>query len=165
MGIFPGQNTGVGCHALLQRIFPTQGSNPGLPRCRQVLYRLSFRARASHFSGFSTCCGAQAPEHVSFRSCDAGTQWFRSMWDLPRADTEFMYPALAGRFLITGPPGKSKEKPFSSNRASSHLSQHPFHGWTPTVCGLCSFHSWFPLQCLQGCVISRGGKSHAQIPS
>ena len=26
----PGKNTGVGCHALLQRIFPTQGSNPGI---------------------------------------------------------------------------------------------------------------------------------------
>ena len=26
----PGQNTGVGSHALLQGIFPTQGSNPGL---------------------------------------------------------------------------------------------------------------------------------------
>ena len=30
-GDFPGENTGVGCHALLQGIFPTQGSNPGLP--------------------------------------------------------------------------------------------------------------------------------------
>ena len=30
-GDSPGNNTGVGCHALLQRIFPTQGSNPGLP--------------------------------------------------------------------------------------------------------------------------------------
>ena len=29
-GDSPGQNTGVGCHALLQRIFPTQGSNPCL---------------------------------------------------------------------------------------------------------------------------------------
>ena len=28
-----GQNTGVGSHSLLQRIFPTQGSNPGLPNC------------------------------------------------------------------------------------------------------------------------------------
>ena len=27
----PGKNTGVGCHALLQRILPTQGWNPGLP--------------------------------------------------------------------------------------------------------------------------------------
>ena len=31
----PGRNTGVGCHSLLQRIFLTQGSNPGLPHCRQ----------------------------------------------------------------------------------------------------------------------------------
>ena len=37
----PGQNTGVGCHALLQGIFPTQGLNPGLPHCRQILYFLS----------------------------------------------------------------------------------------------------------------------------
>ena len=38
---FPGKSTGVGCHFLLQRIFPTQGSNPGLPHCRQMLYHLS----------------------------------------------------------------------------------------------------------------------------
>ena len=31
-----GKNTGVGCHALLQGIFPTQGSNPGLPHCRWI---------------------------------------------------------------------------------------------------------------------------------
>ena len=28
-----GKHTGVGCHAMLQGIFPTQGSNPGLPHC------------------------------------------------------------------------------------------------------------------------------------
>ena len=38
---FPSKSTGVSCHFLLQRIFPTQGSNPGLPHCRQMLYRLS----------------------------------------------------------------------------------------------------------------------------
>ena len=38
---FPGKSTGVGCHFLLQGIFPTQGSNPGLPPCRQMLYHLS----------------------------------------------------------------------------------------------------------------------------
>ena len=38
---FPGKSTGVGCHFLLQGIFPTQGSNPGLPHCRQTLYCLS----------------------------------------------------------------------------------------------------------------------------
>ena len=40
-GNSPGKNTREGCHALLQGIFPTQGSNPGLLRCRQFLYRLS----------------------------------------------------------------------------------------------------------------------------
>ena len=40
-GNSPGKNTGVGCHALLQGIFPTLGSNPGLPYCRQILYCLS----------------------------------------------------------------------------------------------------------------------------
>ena len=48
----PGKNTGV--DLLLQRIFPTQGSNPGLPRCRRILHRLSpewclFGEPRSHF--------------------------------------------------------------------------------------------------------------------
>ena len=34
-------NTGVGCHPLLQGIFPTQGSNPGLSNFRKILYGLS----------------------------------------------------------------------------------------------------------------------------
>ena len=37
----PGKNTGVGCHFLHQGIFPTQGSNPGLPHFRRTLYPLS----------------------------------------------------------------------------------------------------------------------------
>ena len=37
----PGQNTGVGGHFLLQWIFQTQGLNPGLLHCRQILYLLS----------------------------------------------------------------------------------------------------------------------------
>ena len=40
-GDSPGKNTGVGCHALLQGIFPTQGSNPGLLHCMWILYHLS----------------------------------------------------------------------------------------------------------------------------
>ena len=38
------QDTGVGSHAPLQGIFPTQGSNPGLPHGRQVRYSLSHQA-------------------------------------------------------------------------------------------------------------------------
>ena len=39
----PGQNTGVGSPSLLQGIFETQGSNPGLPCCRWILYQLSHK--------------------------------------------------------------------------------------------------------------------------
>ena len=39
----PGQNTRVGSLSLLQGIFPTQGSNPGLPHCGQILYQLSHK--------------------------------------------------------------------------------------------------------------------------
>ena len=37
----PGKNTGVGGHALLRGIFPTQRLNTGLLHCRQILYHLS----------------------------------------------------------------------------------------------------------------------------
>ena len=39
----PGQSTGVGSLSLLQGIFPTQGSNPGLSHCRWILYELSHK--------------------------------------------------------------------------------------------------------------------------
>ena len=39
-GDSPGHSTGVGSCFLLQGIFPTQASNPGLPHCRQILYCL-----------------------------------------------------------------------------------------------------------------------------
>ena len=37
------KNTGVGSLSLLQGIFPTQGLNPGLPQCSQILYQLSHK--------------------------------------------------------------------------------------------------------------------------
>ena len=44
-GDSPGKNTGVACHALLQGIFPTQGSNSGISHYKWLLYHLS------HLSG------------------------------------------------------------------------------------------------------------------
>ena len=41
-----GQNTGVGCLSLLQGIFPTQGSNPGLLNCRRILYQVSYQGNS-----------------------------------------------------------------------------------------------------------------------
>ena len=41
----PSLNTGVGSLSLFQGIFPTQGSNPGLPRCRRILYQLKSQGK------------------------------------------------------------------------------------------------------------------------
>ena len=43
----PGKNIRVGCHALLQGIFPTQGSNPRLPHCKWILYQQSHQGSAN----------------------------------------------------------------------------------------------------------------------
>ena len=50
----PGQNTSVGSLFLLQGIFPTQGSNSGLPRCRWILYQLSHKGSPSKFHSVFT---------------------------------------------------------------------------------------------------------------
>ena len=50
-GIFQAKSTGVGCHFLLQGIFPTEGSNPSLPHCRQTLYYLSHQGSSCERKG------------------------------------------------------------------------------------------------------------------
>ena len=58
-GDSPGKSTGVGCHALLQGIFLTQGSNPGLLLCRWVLYHLSHQGSWQKFPKISCIKTAQ----------------------------------------------------------------------------------------------------------
>ena len=48
-GASPDKNTGMSCHTLLQGIFPTQRSNPGLLHCRQILYHLSHQGNPEIF--------------------------------------------------------------------------------------------------------------------
>ena len=56
----PGQNTGVGSLSLLQGIFPTQGSNPGLLYCRRILYQLSHQ-------GSPECHAAWSKKYVQLK--------------------------------------------------------------------------------------------------
>ena len=50
----PGKYTRMGSHSILQGIFPTHGSNPGLPHCRQSLYHLSHQvSRNTYFLSIS----------------------------------------------------------------------------------------------------------------
>ena len=73
-GDSPGKNTGVGCHALLQRIFPTQGLNPGLPHCRQILYHRSHQGspRILEWVAYPFSRGSAQPRNQTEVSCIAG---------------------------------------------------------------------------------------------
>ena len=74
-----GKNTGVGCHALLQGIFPTQGWNPGLPNCRQILYQLSHQGspRILEFAAYPFSTRTFLPRNHSRVSCIAGRFFFQ----------------------------------------------------------------------------------------
>ena len=50
----PSRNTGVGCHSLLQGVFPTQGLNPGLLHCRWILYHLNHEFRKAWMKWLSS---------------------------------------------------------------------------------------------------------------
>ena len=81
----PGKNIGVGCHFLLQGIFPTQESNPGLRHCRQTLYQLSYEG--------SPKCEAQVSSVQSSHSVVSDslvTTWteaHQAPWDSPGKNT------------------------------------------------------------------------------
>ena len=70
----PGQNTGVGSLSLLQGIFPTQGSNLGLPHCRQILYQLSHQVspRILEWVAYPFSSGSSPPRNGTRVSCISG---------------------------------------------------------------------------------------------
>ena len=79
-GDSPGQNTRMGCHALLQWIFPTQESNPGLLYCRQILYHLSHKGRPwiLEWVAYSFSRESSQPRNQTRVSCIGGrffTSW------------------------------------------------------------------------------------------
>ena len=111
----PGHNTGVGTLSLLQEIFPTQGSNPGLPHCRHILYRLSHQGSPPHMNWSSLGTFFIQLFYVYFFCCTGSQRWctglfhfLRGMWGLSSwTRDEPVSPAPQGRFLTTGPPGQS----------------------------------------------------------
>ena len=77
---FPGQNTRVGSISLLQRIFSTQGFNPGLLHCRQILYQLSHKGspRTLEWVAYPFSRGSSQPRNRTGVSRIAGrffTNW------------------------------------------------------------------------------------------
>ena len=72
-GDAPGKNTGVGYHALLQGLFPTQESNPALPHCRLIIYQLSHQGspRILEWVAYPFSSGSSQPRNQTGISCIA----------------------------------------------------------------------------------------------
>ena len=68
----PGKDTGVGCHSLLEKIFPT---HLVCQYCRQILYYLSHRESLSVYS--SAIYSNQSLEQPE---CPSTDEWIRKMW-------------------------------------------------------------------------------------
>ena len=76
----PRQNTGVGSLSILQGNFPTQGLNPGLPQCRQILYQLNHKGspRILDWVTYPFSSRSSQPRNRTRVSCIAGgffTNW------------------------------------------------------------------------------------------
>ena len=99
----PSQNTAGGSLSLLQGIFPTQGSNPGLPHCRWILYHLSHKGSA---------------RILEWVACpfSRGSSW-------PRNQTRS--PALQADSL----PTELSEKPVFMEDNFFHRQGHRGRGW------------------------------------
>ena len=86
----PGQNTGMGSLSLFQRIFPTQGSNPRLPHCGQILYQLSHKGSPHQcLSIFKNCCCCLVATSFPTLLQSHGLQPVRLLgpWDSPGKNT------------------------------------------------------------------------------
>ena len=90
----PGKNTGVGSLSLLQGIFPTQGSNPGLQHCRWILYQLSHKGspRILEWVAYPFSSGFSWLGNLTRISCIAS--WFFTNWATREAQIMGFWPPI-----------------------------------------------------------------------
>ena len=86
---FPGKNTGVGFHFLLQEFFLTQGSNPGLLHCRQTLYCLSHQGNLNVYPSLKS---ERIPEELR-------CSFFSEQHFLPSRNSQYIEQLLRSNVL------------------------------------------------------------------
>ena len=93
------QNTGVGSLSLLQGIFPSQGSNPGLPHCRQILYQLSHKRspRILEWVAYPFSSRSSQPRNQTRVSYTAGR--FFTNWAIREAPILMSITLFGNRFF------------------------------------------------------------------
>ena len=124
-----GKNTEVGCHALLQGILPIQGSDPGLPHCKQILYRLSHQGspRILEWVVYSFSRESSQPRNWSGVSCIAARSF--TSWASREAPL-FLDPLEEG--MATHSSILPRESPWTEEPAGlqSIGSQRVRHDWS-----------------------------------
>ena len=96
-GILQARILGVGCHSLLQGIFPTQGSNLGLSHCRQNIYHLNHQESPS-LKEFESICYLRRSSPILTEMGDL-LQIFRSP-KRPMTQIKFSITALGEKYKI-----------------------------------------------------------------
>ena len=105
---FSSQNTGVDRLSLLQGIFPTQGWNPGLPHCRQILYQLSHQEnpRIQEWIDYPFSRGSSRPRNQTWVSWTSGR--FFTNWAIGEARHRIM-PMIVKHFIHAQRSKKSRK--------------------------------------------------------
>ena len=122
----------MGSHSLLQGIFPTQGSNPGLPHCRRTLYQLSREKspRILECVAYPFSRGSSRPKNRTGVSCIEGR--FFTNWAIRKHQTNAyltlnLLNPLVIRSFFSSPQAKPESRysqgpsSFSSTSACLHL--------------------------------------------
>ena len=138
----PGKNTGVGCHALLQGVFPTQGWNSHLLHCRQILHCLCHQGSTRHLVDMF----AEEIKHTH-RSCSPHSLLSSIL-------------ALLGQAVLCPPARTSPLKPRLENmshRPNAHVSVMPRESddllvRSPEVCSPPSPHLMSKVHCSVQCI-------------
>ena len=117
----PGQNTGLGSFSLLQGIFPTQGSNPGLPHCGRILYQLSHKGspRILEWVAYPFSRGSLRPRDLTQVSHIVGGFFIKNLlWNLlGRGQKAWgLSCALLGPVIVPGRAGSGQERPWKQQR-------------------------------------------------
>ena len=140
----PGHNTGVGSFSLLQGIFPTQGSNPGLQHCRRILYQLSHQGspRILEWVVYPFSRGSSQPRNRTGVSCIAG----RFFTSFPGSSVVKKLLADAGVQENTGLiPGSGRSSGGGyGNPLQCSCLENPIdrRAWWATFCGVAKSQKW-----------------------
>ena len=137
----PGKNIGVGSCSLLQGILPTQGSNLGLPHCRQILYLLSHQGRPRILEGVACSFSSRSsqPRNRTGVSCLAGR--FFTVW--ATRNINGVYTRTTASLSCAGLHIKNcKSGPIVEVREAKKCSDAEHELWSQTNLG--SSTDWFP---------------------